>query len=119
MLVVSAGCGQQSAPVHVPGQPVAFPVDSKSYLINLARGMQVNCKSEDHDVESACITRIEARSSSCLNEPLVPYPAVLEDREHAKRVSRRFLDCAMPHVICRGIEVKNPEDESRFCRSSS
>ena len=119
VLMPCAGCGQQSAPEHVPGRPVVFPVDAESYLLNLARSVQVNCKAEDATVEAACIARIERRSVSCFKEPLIPYPSVLDDREHSKRVSRRYLDCVMPHPICHGMEVKSSEDKSRLCRSSS
>jgi hypothetical protein len=117
LMLTALGCSEQQAPEHVPGVPVTYPVDARSYLRNLGMGMGINCESEDKAVEASCLTRVENRVRACLDDMLLP--SALEDKDHAARVSRRFLQCSMPHIICKGIEVKSPEDEQRFCRSST
>lgn len=89
-----------TAPLHVPGKPLAFPVDAASVLEALGRQLLANCESAEPAMRKACLDRLGARAVGCFAGP-----DVFDDLEQYKAAAKRYTRCVMPRPLCRGIEV--------------
>ena len=119
LALVFASCvackAERDVPLHVAGQPVTFPVDARSYLMNYAEALQINCKSEDASIERACIEKMRRLAAECLRDE----PKVFETRDQLGLVSKAYFSCLMPLPICKGREIRSAYHEEKYCKQSA
>ncbi len=99
-LVVLGAC---SAEPHefVPGQPPKFPLSAVPALEHLGKGLLRNCESSDENLTATCARALQERSVRCL-----PGPTVVKGKDEYRELMRKYLACAMPRPICRGVELE-------------
>jgi hypothetical protein len=115
LLLLTAGCASCSkvdAPDFVPGQKMVFPTQSAGVLNYIGQKMLINCKSDNADIQEACLAKFEQRIATCN----VSEPSVFKTKSQYKGYARDYLKCVMPKPVCRGVEVTSLDQCKRTAK---
>ena len=102
-----------SAPRHVVGKPMTFPVDAASALENLGKIMLTNCETDNVTVKQSCVARLNARMGTCGSGR----PTVFGSKDDWQIEARDYLRCVMPLPICKGLEIRTDGAMRQHCTS--
>ena len=73
-------------------------------------------RSRLHMAPESCRSKVWENSAACTSRVGRTAPETINNLEVSRELGKAYMACAMPKLVCGGVEIKNEEEARQYCR---